>query len=42
MSEIQNKLGVTDFVSEIRYIKGNPNFEKLVFLTYTNIVSESL
>ena len=25
--------GVTDFVSEIRYLKGHPNFEKSVFLT---------
>ena len=33
LSEIQKNWGVTDFVSEIRYLKGHPNFEKSVFLT---------
>ena len=33
LSEIQKNWGVTDFVLEIRYLKGHPNFEKLVFLT---------
>ena len=30
---MQNNRGVTDFVSEIRYLKGHPNSEKSVFLT---------
>ena len=30
--EMQKDWGVTDFVSEIRYRKGHPNFEKSVFL----------
>ena len=33
LSEMQKNWGVTDFVSEIRYLKGHPNFEKPVFLT---------
>ena len=43
-------VAVTDFVSEIRYLKGHPNFEKSVFLTRygsnvcmsKNIANESL
>ena len=31
--EMQKHWGVTAFVSEIRYLKGHPNFEKSVFLT---------
>ena len=31
--EMQKHWWVTDFVSEIRYLKGHPNFEKSVFLT---------
>ena len=50
LSEMQKKLGFTDFVSEIRYLKGHSNFEKAVFLTrydfnvcmYKNIANESL
>ena len=50
LSEMQNKWGVTDFVSEIRYLKGHPNFEKSVFLTRygssvcmpKNVANESL
>ena len=34
LSEMQKKLGVTNFVFEIRYLKGHPNFEKSVFLTW--------
>ena len=42
--------GVTDFVSEIRYLKGHPDFEKSVYLTRyrsnvcmsKNIANESL
>ena len=33
LSEMQKNWGVTDFVSEIRYLKGHPNFEKSAFLT---------
>ena len=33
LSEMQRKWGVTDFVLEIRYLKGHPNFEKSVLLT---------
>ena len=33
LSEMQKNWGVTDFVSEIRYLKGHPNFEKSVFHT---------
>ena len=33
LSEMQKNWGVTDFVSEIRYLKGHPNFEKSVFFT---------
>ena len=33
LSEMQKNWRVTDFVSEIRYLKGHPNFEKSVFLT---------
>ena len=33
LSEMQKNWGVIDFVSELRYLKGHPNFEKLVFLT---------
>ena len=35
LSEMKTNWGVTDFVSEIRYmyLKGHPNFEKSVFLT---------
>ena len=29
MSEMQNKLGVTDFVSEIKRVENYPDFEKL-------------
>ena len=29
MSEMQTKLGVTDFVSEIKRVEHYPNFEKL-------------
>ena len=43
-------VGVTDFVSEIQYLKGHPNIEKSVFLTRygpnvrmsKNIANESL
>ena len=50
LSEMQKNWGVTDFVSEIRYLKGHPNFEKSVFLTRygsnvcmsKNIANESL
>ena len=31
--EMQKHWGVTDFVSEITYLKGHPKFEKSVFLT---------
>ena len=31
--KMQKHWGVTDFISEIRYLKGYPNFEKSVFLT---------
>ena len=42
LSEMQKKLGVTDFVSEIRYLKGHPNIKNLVFLTrYGSIVCMS-
>ena len=42
--------GVTDFISEIRYLKGQPNIEKSVILTQygsnicmsKNIANESL
>ena len=33
LSEMQKIWGVTDFVLEIRYLKGHPNIEKSVFLT---------
>ena len=34
LSKMQKTIGgVTDFVSEIRYFKGHPNFKKSVFLT---------
>ena len=33
LSEMQKNWRVTDFVSEIRYLKGRPNFEKSSFLT---------
>ena len=33
MSEMQKNWGVTDFVSEIKNLKGHPNFEKSLFLT---------
>ena len=47
---MQKKMGVTNFVSEIRYLKGHPNFEKSVSLTRycsnvcmsKNIANESL
>ena len=50
LSEMKKNWGVTDFVSEIRYLKGHPNFEKSVFLTHygfnvcmsKNIANESL
>ena len=50
LSEMQKNWGVTDFVSEIRYLKGHPNCEKSVFLTQygsnvcmsKNIANESL
>ena len=50
LSEMQRNWGVTDFVSETRYLKGHPNFEKSVFLTRydsnvcmsKNIANESL
>ena len=42
LSEMQKNWGVTHFVSEIRYLKGHPNFEKSVFLTrYGSIVCMS-
>ena len=33
MSKMQ-QMGVTNFVSEIRCLKGDPNFEKLAFLSW--------
>ena len=33
LSEMQKNWRVTDFVSEIQYLKGHPNTEKSVFLT---------
>ena len=33
LSEMKKNWGVTDFVSEMRYLKGHLNFEKSVFLT---------
>ena len=50
LSEMQKNWGVTDFVLEIRYLKGYPNFEKSVLLTRygsnvcmsKNIANESL
>ena len=33
LSEMQTKWGVTNFVLEIRHLKGHPNFEKSVLLT---------
>ena len=50
LSETQKNWGVTNFVSEIRYLKGHPNFEKSVLLTRygsnvcmsKNIANESL
>ena len=50
LSETQKNWGVTDFLSEIRYLKGHPNFSKSVFLTrygsnvcmFKNIANESL
>ena len=50
LSEMPKNLEVTDFVSEIRYLKGHPNIEKSVFLTRygsnvcmsKNIANESL
>ena len=50
LSEMEKKSGITDFVLEIRYLKGHPNSEKLVFLTRygsnvcmsKNIANESL
>ena len=33
MSEMQKKKKQGDFVLEIRYLKGDPNFEKSVFVT---------
>ena len=50
LSEMQKNWGVTDFVSEIIYLKGHPYFEKSVFLTRygsnvcmsKNIANESL
>ena len=50
LSEKQKHWGVTDFVSEIRYLKGHPNLKKTVFLTRygsnvcmsKNIANESL
>ena len=50
LSEMQKKWGVTDFVLEIRHLKGYPNFEKSVLLTRygsnvcmsKNIANESL
>ena len=50
LSEMQKNWGVSNFVSEIRYLKGDPNFEKLVFVTRygsnvcmsKNIANESL
>ena len=39
LSETQKNWGVTDFLSEIRYLKGHPNFSKSVFLfTYDMII----
>ena len=29
LTEMQKNWGVTDFVSEIRYLKGHPNIEKM-------------
>ena len=48
--QICKKRGVTDFVSEIRYLKDHPNFEKSVFLARygsnvcmsINVTNESL
>ena len=50
LSEMQKNWGVTDFVLEIRYLKGYPNFEKSVLLMRygsnvcmsKNIANESL
>ena len=40
--QCKKKLGVADFVSEIRYLKGHPDIEKSVFLTrYGSIVCMS-
>ena len=33
LSEMQKNWGLTDFVLEIRYLKGHPNIEKSIFLT---------
>ena len=33
ISKMQKNWGIIDFVSEIRNLKGHPNFEKLIFLT---------
>ena len=35
LSEIQKKLGVTDFVSEIKSVENYPDFEKL-----THVISQ--
>ena len=32
MSEIPNKVGVTDFVSEIKSVENYPDFEKLAHI----------
>ena len=32
VSEMQKKLGVTDFVSEIKRVENYPDFEKLVYV----------
>ena len=32
MSEIPKKVGVTDFVSEIKSVKNHPDFEKLAHI----------
>ena len=35
MSEIQKKVGVTDFVSEIKSVENYPDFEKLAHVIRT-------
>ena len=50
LSEMKKNWGLTDLVSQIRYLKGHPNFEKSVFLIQygysvcmsKNIANESL